>query len=157
MTSKLCFHLSDRPAYTIICITVETLYNTINFCWSTHKRHSIARPKGQGMECLLWVQRAIYCRLINIELYKIFALINRAIKGLHCTVNVLDFCQQIIFWDWHHTLDICHWSAVLSLINGPTWTQKLFSQFLVTYTPMLGHEGTIKGAFCKLKVIFILI
>ena len=29
--------------------TVETLYNTINFCWSTHKRHSIARPKGRGM------------------------------------------------------------------------------------------------------------
>ena len=40
--------------------TVETLYNTINFCWSTHKRHSIARPKGRGMGCLLWVQRATY-------------------------------------------------------------------------------------------------
>ena len=33
--------------------TVETLYNTINFCSSTHKRHSIARPKGRGMGCLL--------------------------------------------------------------------------------------------------------
>ena len=42
-------------------VTVETLYNTINFCWNTHKRHSIARPKGRGMECLLWVQRATYC------------------------------------------------------------------------------------------------
>ena len=41
--------------------TVETLYNTINFCWNTHKRHSIARPKGRGMGCLLWVQRATYC------------------------------------------------------------------------------------------------
>ena len=41
--------------------TVETLYNTINFCWRTHKRHSIARPKGRGMGCLLWVQRATYC------------------------------------------------------------------------------------------------
>ena len=40
--------------------TVETLYNTINFCWSTHKRHSIAHPKGRGMGCLLWVQRATY-------------------------------------------------------------------------------------------------
>ena len=40
---------------------VETLYNTINFCWSSHKRHSIARPKGRGMGCLLWVQRATYC------------------------------------------------------------------------------------------------
>ena len=41
--------------------TVETLYNTVNFCWSTHKRHSIARPKGRGMGCLLWVQKATYC------------------------------------------------------------------------------------------------
>ena len=41
--------------------TVETLYNTVNFCWSIHKRHSIARPKGRGMGCLLWVQRATYC------------------------------------------------------------------------------------------------
>ena len=41
--------------------TVETLYNTVNFCWSTHKRHSIARPKGRGMGCLLWVHRATYC------------------------------------------------------------------------------------------------
>ena len=57
--------------------TVETLYNTINFCWNTHKRHSIARPKGSSKGNIL-------CRLINIELYKIFAIINRAIKGLHC-------------------------------------------------------------------------
>ena len=27
----------------------------------------------------------ILCRLVNIQLYKIFAIINRAIKGLHCT------------------------------------------------------------------------
>ena len=30
----------------------------------------------------------ILCRLIKIELYKIFAIINRAIKGLHCIVCV---------------------------------------------------------------------
>ena len=29
----------------------------------------------------------ILCRLIKIELYKIFAIINRAIKGLHCTFD----------------------------------------------------------------------
>ena len=46
--------------------TVETLYNTISFCWSTHKRHSIARPKGRGMGCLLWVQRATYCVDLSI-------------------------------------------------------------------------------------------
>ena len=31
----------------------------------------------------------IFCRLIKIELYKIFAIINRAIKGLHCIVRSL--------------------------------------------------------------------
>ena len=41
--------------------TVKTLYNTIDFCSSTHKRHSIARRKGRGMGYLLWVQRATYC------------------------------------------------------------------------------------------------
>ena len=75
-------------------ITVETLYNTVNLCWSTHKGHSIARPKGRGMGCLLWVSFVsskgnIFCWLIKIELYKIFAIINRAIKGLHCNSYLL--------------------------------------------------------------------
>ena len=36
----------------------------------------------------------ILCRLIKIELYKIFAIIIRAIKGLHCiVVQVLTWCQ----------------------------------------------------------------
>ena len=53
----------------VMCLyqyTVETLYNTINFCWNTYKRHSIARPKGRGMGCLLWVQRATYCVDLSI-------------------------------------------------------------------------------------------
>ena len=55
--------VEDPPQFllTLEWVTVETLYNTINFCSSTHKRHSIARPKGRGMGCLLWVQRATYC------------------------------------------------------------------------------------------------
>ena len=36
----------------------------------------------------------ILCRLIKIELYKIFAIINRAIKGLHCTCIMY---REIIF------------------------------------------------------------
>ena len=36
----------------------------------------------------------ILCRLIKIELYKIFAIINRAIKGLHC-INTP--CHWVIF------------------------------------------------------------
>ena len=47
---------------THICVARPQL---VNFCWSTHKRHSIARPKGRGMGCLLWVQRATYC----VDLY----------------------------------------------------------------------------------------
>ena len=35
----------------------------------------------------------ILCRLVKIELYKIFAIINRAIKGLHCNFN----CQYAVF------------------------------------------------------------
>ena len=44
----------------------------------------------------------ILCRLIKIELYKIFAIINRAIKGLHCTSGIdipltLRF-SMLLFW-----------------------------------------------------------
>ena len=65
---KYCFYVilwrRHSRISSCICIyiyTVGTLYNTVNFCWNTHKRHSIARPKGRGMGCLLWVQRATYC------------------------------------------------------------------------------------------------
>ena len=70
-TSMTILHFwRDAPSAsiteTLLPGTVETLYNTINFCWNTHKRHSIARPKGRGMECLLWVQRATYCVDLSI-------------------------------------------------------------------------------------------
>ena len=42
------------------------------------------------MGYLLWVQRATYCVDIKIELYKIFAIINRVIKGLHCITPSLN-------------------------------------------------------------------
>ena len=88
--------MSNQAALSLLCIhpsgcqigwrgTVETLYNTINFCWSTHKRHSIARPKGRGMGCLLWVQRATYC----VDLSILSSIKNRAIKGLHCIAIVV--------------------------------------------------------------------
>ena len=60
------FTVQKRSIRVEIGDTVETLYNTINFCWSAHKRHSIARPKGRGMGCLLWVQRATYCVDLSI-------------------------------------------------------------------------------------------
>ena len=39
----------------------------------------------------------ILCRLIKIELYKIFAIINRAIKGLHCNYTWI----KIKCWFWN--------------------------------------------------------
>ena len=63
----------------------------------------------------------ILCRLINIELYKIFAIINRAIKGLHC--NILDCKTQYTylasypgyFWE-------PHWKSMgLPEISRVTW------------------------------------
>ena len=36
----------------------------------------------------------ILCRLVKIELYKIFAIINRAIKGLHCTCIICKLITQ---------------------------------------------------------------
>ena len=59
----------------------------------------------------------ILCRLIKIELYKIFAIINRAIKGLHCTdisyrtvashetditIILISYIFIIIILSWHH-------------------------------------------------------
>ena len=102
MSSLVLHNLSDNWQSIIEAIdnhTVETLYNTINFCWSTHKRHSIARPKGRGMGCLLWVQRATYCvdlsilSFINIcynkSCYKGSPLYFSIHKDLHLTVFAL--------------------------------------------------------------------
>ena len=70
-----CLHVAfTGPVRLEIHNTVETLYNTINFCWSTHKRHSIARPKGRGMGCLLWIQRAKYCLDLSILSFKKYLL-----------------------------------------------------------------------------------
>ena len=100
-----------------LCSTAETLYNTVNFCWSTHKRHSIAgvsfvSSKGN-----------ILCRLIKIELYKIFAIINRAIKGLHCSQGISSHVihQVLLVYSIHCTRRVEHKSlCVLS------WIIKLF-------------------------------
>ena len=43
----------------------------------------------------------ILCRLIKIELYKIFAIINRAIKGLHCIYPNTKSCSKWISQNIH--------------------------------------------------------
>ena len=59
----------------------------------------------------------ILCRLINIELYKIFAIINRAIQGLHCSWNQL--------WILSISMVSCGYSAILLL--------KLWHEWVITY------------------------
>ena len=50
----------------------------------------------------------ILCRLIKIELYKIFVIINRAIKGLHCI-------KRSCFVAWQH-LKPCNWLQYISYL-----------------------------------------
>ena len=96
------------PAAIAEATTVETLYNTVNFCWSTHKRHSIACPKGRGMECLLWVQRATYCVDLS-KLSSIKYLLNHAIKGLHCILVPYHVAKSLLLILRWNELKWCEW------------------------------------------------
>ena len=79
--------------------TVETLYNTVNFSEIFIKTlHSSPERARYGVS-FVSSKGNILCRLIKIELYKIFAIINRAIKGLHCTLSVSPMCT-IKLWLW---------------------------------------------------------
>ena len=60
----------------------------------------------------------ILCGLINIELYEIFAIINRAFRGLHCT----SFCQHCVI-------------SPLSPFNCYVYpNHKMYSQFSYQFT-----------------------
>ena len=50
----------------------------------------------------------ILCRLIKIELYKIFAIINRAIKGLHCN----ELKTSWVWWGNQALSFFNHWGRV---------------------------------------------
>ena len=73
----------------------------------------------------------ILCRLIKIELYKIFAIINRAIKGLHC----MSLIQVLI----NALSPVCHQAIRVYLIRSwwckygtpPSWTPRNKLNFLV--------------------------
>ena len=52
------FH-KQREVITASTCTVGPPYNVVIFLQNTHKRHSIACPHGQAMECLLWVESLI--------------------------------------------------------------------------------------------------
>ena len=62
-----CYKVSDPVQLTrryFVVIQLQTIvqchYNMVNFLSNPHKIHPIARPLGQGMECILWVETRIY-------------------------------------------------------------------------------------------------
>ena len=67
-------------------ITVQCLYDAVNFQSNHHKRHSIARPWRRGIWCLLWVQplikffQSLQCRA------QYTVLSDRIITALDCII-----------------------------------------------------------------------
>ena len=59
----------------------------------------------------------ILCRLIKIELYKIFAIINRAIKGLHCTCWKPGSISLCVVMKYHYVILAVEASSVISRNN----------------------------------------
>ena len=61
-TDYECWQISEHLIITMLCwrlryqYTMRCRYNAVNFLQNCHKRHTIARPLGRVMECLLWVQ-----------------------------------------------------------------------------------------------------
>ena len=56
--------------------------------YSLKTLHSSPEGARYGVSFVSSMDNILY-RLINMELYKIFAIINRAIKGLHCIEELI--------------------------------------------------------------------
>ena len=84
----------------------------------------------------------ILCRLIKIELYKIFAIINRAIKGLHCIWFELPILRN------HFVNAPSQWET-MSQCN-------VVSHWLDVYTKWSPHTYFITPALFKLVRAFLL-
>ena len=67
------FFSSNLLTYALLSSTVWPLCNTIIFLY-IHKRHSIPRLWGWGMECLLWIHSLIYILYFLLSLYDIALL-----------------------------------------------------------------------------------
>ena len=65
--------------------TVRCRYNAVNFITNSHKRHPMARPLGQGMGCLLWIQHLIDIMSQFLQLLmQNLTILDRVIKALDC-------------------------------------------------------------------------
>ena len=66
--------------------TVQCRYNAVNFFTNIYKRHPIARPLGQGMGCLLWIQHRIDILPQFLQLFmQYFTILDRV--GRHSSVQ----------------------------------------------------------------------
>ena len=133
------FSASRKPDLScIIPNTARCRYNVVYFIKSIHKRRPIARPLGQGMGCLLWIQPQIdilpqflqwcvqYCyigpRYNGTRLYH-----NK--NSTHWGLNKLAFTLWTIFSIAFYWMDSfvlrfqCHWSLFLksSLVQVMAW------------------------------------
>ena len=63
----------------------------------------------------------ILCRLIKIELYKIFAITNRAIKGLHCITNWNFVCVPC----FGHTYNVSALILTINVISGVEYFREI--------------------------------
>ena len=75
-------------------------------------RHGVSFVSSKG---------SIICRLISVNFYKIFAIINRVIKGLHCTIN--QSVNQNFYWHNEVVLDFCNRGSLLR--EPATWAGQM--------------------------------
>ena len=86
----------------------------------------------------------IFCRLIKIELYKIFAIINRAIKGLHCTWYTTWTLNNMVqpIWAPYANLKLKTRNKKLVVSElSQLWPENKMKQQIRLYTVQMGHNN----------------
>ena len=107
-------------------------YNGVNFLENFHKRHSIARPLGRLMGCLLWVQTLIHilslswCMQYHNTLYRVITAYDSALPqhsyvGNHQLRYILHWlrCQSYLASNASatmHDFTVWHGAVVCSLL-----------------------------------------
>ena len=79
----------------VVCLpqigtTVRSRYNVDNFLKNIHKIHSIARPLGRGMVCLLWINHLTDILPESVQSFMQYLIIlDRAITALDSIAPIL--------------------------------------------------------------------
>ena len=79
--------------------TVQCCYNSVNFLLNSHNRQPIARPWGQGMQCVLWVRSLIHVLMLSSQFHMWYRdKLEHVITALCCSWNPF----SIHFYPWVH-------------------------------------------------------